>query len=426
MFPLFLFDRRFYNISLSITMSRRTLNITFLADEWTSSKGGLSAMDRELAIQLAKNPDVSVNFFLPKCSYEDKRVAASHNIVIVEAEERPGYEPIEWLAFLPKDLVVDIVIGHGVVLGKQAQVIRYYRDCKWVQVVHTAPDELAMHKTCSGAISKGDQKQWVEIKLCQIADLVVAVGPKLMEFYSAFLSSCGKKVYNFTPGIFADFSPLKFPFQSGKKFRLLVLGRGDPEDFELKGYDIVSQAVAKLNDKSFHLTFVGASSESETQLANDLIKQGLCRSQLIVKGNLKNREDLRTMLCASNLVIMPSRTEGFGLTALEALSAGVPFLVSQNSGFGEALQEVPFGSYCVVDSEDPEAWAEAIKGVRQKGSEKVLQECGELRTHYAKKYSWETQCDDLVRVIMTLLSGKCDEHISPFLVKSVQILYFVQ
>ena len=60
-------------------------------------------------------------------------------------------------------------------------------------------------------------------------------------------------------------------------------------------------------------------------------------------------------------MIIPSRTEGFGLTALEALSAGIPFLVSQNSGFGEALQEIPRGSAFIVDSEDSEDWAEDIK-----------------------------------------------------------------
>ena len=92
-------------------------------------------------------------------------------------------------------------------------------------------------------------------------------------------------------------------------------------------------------------------------------------------------------MCASNLAIHPSRTEGFGLTALEALSVGLLFLVGQNSGFAEAIQEIPGGRSFVVGSEEPEHWAEAIKGVRQKGSEKARQECQELRTRYAKKYN---------------------------------------
>ena len=38
---------------------------------------------------------------------------------------------------------------------------------------------------------------------------------------------------------------------------------------------------------------------------------------------------------------MPSRTEGFGLTGLEAMSADLPVLVSRNSDFGEPLCSVP-------------------------------------------------------------------------------------
>ena len=363
-------------------------------------------MNRELAIHLAKHPDVSVNFLVPECSDKDKREAGSRNVKIVEAEELPGFEPIVWLAFPPKDLAIDFVIGHGVILGKQAQIIKGSHHCKWMLVFHTAPEELAMYKAYCDAIPKGEEKQLNELKLCQIADLVVAVGPKLHEFYSVYLSSCGKDVYNFTPGIFTELTSLKLSTQMGKKFRTLVFGRGDSEDFELKGFDIAAQAVAKLNDKSFHLTFVGAPSGRETQVTNELLKQGLCRSQLTVKGFLENREYLNTLFCASNLAIVPSRTEGFGLTALEALSVGLPFLVSQNSGFGEAIQEIADGQSFIVDSEDPEHWAEAIKGVRQKGSEAAIKECQELRTRYAETYRWETQCNELVEMMLTLVHGK--------------------
>ena len=41
---------------------------------------------------------------------------------------------------------------------------------------------------------------------------------------------------------------------------------------------------------------------------------------------------------------MPSRTDGFGFTGLEAFSAGIPVIVSKNSGFEEALGSVPIGS----------------------------------------------------------------------------------
>ena len=42
---------------------------------------------------------------------------------------------------------------------------------------------------------------------------------------------------------------------------------------------------------------------------------------------------------------MPLRTEGFGLTGLEATSAGLPVLVSSNSGIGKALRSAAFGFF---------------------------------------------------------------------------------
>ena len=49
-------------------------------------------MNRELAIQLAKLPNVSISFFVPKCSDGDKRAASDRNVKILEAKERPGFE----------------------------------------------------------------------------------------------------------------------------------------------------------------------------------------------------------------------------------------------------------------------------------------------------------------------------------------------
>ena len=102
---------------------------------------------------------------------------------------------------------------------------------------------------------------------------------------------------------------------------------------------------------------------------------------------------------------MPSRTEGFGLTGLEALSAGVPVLVSKNSGFGEALSELAFGASCVIDSEDSKVWAKAIKKVWKKGREMRLQEAEVLRGAYDKKYNWVTQSKSFVTKMISIVNG---------------------
>ena len=165
------------------------LQVTILASECGSSKGGLSTINRELAIQLAKFSYVEVTFFLPKCSDEDKKAAHSHGISIVEAVRRPGYNELDWLSFPSENLRIDVVVGHGVKLGRQAQVIREPHKCKWVQVVHTDPEELGMFKCYENPISAGEEKHHIEVELCQMADIVVGVGSKLTAGTLAFVRS---------------------------------------------------------------------------------------------------------------------------------------------------------------------------------------------------------------------------------------------
>ena len=383
--------------------------MTLLSSEWRSTKGGVSTINRELAIQLAKHPNVQATVYLPECSEEDKRFAASHNVHLIEAEKLHGIHPDLWLSSLPAHHAVDCVIGHGVQLGKQVQLIKRHHDCKWIQVVHTDPEELGMFKNDADAISKGQENHKLEVKLCELSDQVVAVGPKLAEAFSGYLRPFQKdqNVLNLTPGIFSEFANVKQASEERRTFSVLLLGNGDSEDLQLKGYDIAAQAIAKLKDmpQPYKLKVVGVESGKEQQVAEVLLQQGISRDQLVVRG-FKEREQLAEQFCEVDLAIMPSRSEGFGLPALEALSAGLPVLVSGNSGLGEALKNVPHGSNCVVDSDDPKRWAEAIRSVRQKRRNVRLVEMKSICEEYAKVYSWEEQCRLLVQRMMNITSGK--------------------
>ena len=351
---------------------------------------------------------MEVSVYLPQCSEEDKQVARDHNVRLIKAREMPGLEPNFWLSCLPEDHAVDCVIGHGAVLGRQVQFIkRTHPYCKWIQVVHTTPEELGMYKGYEERISKGEKKHQVEIELCKLADQVVAVGPKLAEAFSGYLRPFGKDqdVFNLTPGIFSEFSDVRQATEERKTFSVLMFGRGDNEDFQLKGYDIAAQAIAELKDVTYKLVFVGATSGEEEKVADLLLQQGIDCSQLTVRCFNENREQLARLFCEVDLAIMPSRTEGFGLAALEALSAGLPVLVSGNSGLGEALKEVPIGSNCVVKSKDPKDWANAIRVVRKKKRKLRLREARLLQGEYAEMYSWQNHCNRLVERMLAISQG---------------------
>ena len=382
--------------------------MTLLSSEWRSTKGGLSTINRELAIQLAKHCNVEVSMYLPLCSEDDVKDANRYRIKLIQAKELVGWEPIDWLMSPPENHEMDCVIGHGLILGRQVPLLKQHYSCKWLQVVHTAPEDLGMFKSYADAISKGEKKQEAEIKLCALADQVVAVGPKLADEYSRCLRYCQRDqaVFVLTPGLFSEFFTVKQANEESSTFHVLVFGRGDIEDFKLKGYDIAAKAVSKLSKRYFRLIFVGAPHGKEEEVAEKLCRHGIERKQLKVRSFKESREDIARQFYEADLVIMPSRTDGFGLAALEALSAGLPILVSGNSGFADALQKVLNGSNCVVNSEDPKIWAKAIANVRKKKRADRLQEIKVLRTRYAEENSWEKQCGVLLKDMFDCFSGE--------------------
>ncbi|XP_068739602.1 uncharacterized protein [Montipora capricornis] len=400
------------------SQGKETLDITLLGSEWNSSAGGMSTLNRELAIYLSQHPMVRVSLLVPEgvCTDEDKKEAQSFGIHVLDARKRPGYDPLDWLCFPPEGHKMDVVVGHGVKLGRQVQFIKsHFQNCTWVHVVHTAPEDLSKYKGYANPISKGEEKHWDEVSLCKYADLVVPVGPRLEQAYSSYLQGCKKDddIFEMVPGLFnREFgTSVQKAKVDNDNFNVLLCGRGDDEDFELKGYDVAVKAFAdqRLKGKRYYLLFVGAPDGKQEEVRRRLLNCGITDEQLTVRKFLQSRLGMRDLFCEVDLVIMPSKSEGFGLVALEALSAGLPVLVGSNSGFARAVQRIPLGAYSIVDSEDPGKWAEAIEGVGGRHSV-CLQESKLLREAYGQEYCWKKQCEALVDKLWRMVheSSSCE------------------
>ena len=398
---------------------REILNITLLASEWKSSAGGLSTLNREFAFHLAKIQNVRVSFLVPEgaCDDEDKQTARSFGISILDAKKCVAVEPLLWLSNPPQDHKIDVIVGHSVKLGRQVQLIKkqvQFQNCKWVHMVHTAAEHVSKRKGYSDPISRGEEKHWDEVALCKHADLVVPVGTRLGKVYRSYLQECKKEedFFELIPGLFErefGYLPAKQkPKNESDDFIVLLCGRGDNEDFELKGYTIAVKAFAdqRLKRKHYSLLFVGSPEGRQDEVRERLLEWGITNEQLTVREFVKSRERMKELFCEVDMVIMPSKSEGFGLIALEALSAGLPILVGSNSGFARAMNSIPYGKCIIVeDSEDPSKWAEAIKDIRDR-HRLVLEEIEMLKDLYSKKFCWKKQCEELVARLWKMVCGK--------------------
>jgi glycosyltransferase involved in cell wall biosynthesis len=84
----------------------------------------------------------------------------------------------------------------------------------------------------------------------------------------------------------------------------------------------------------------------------------------------------------SQALAFPSLFEGFGIPVLEAMSAGLPVVVSDRT----SLPEVVGGAGLVVPAEDVEAWADALGRALDPGAAADLKAAGLRRS---RDFSWD-------------------------------------
>ena len=116
----------------------------------------------------------------------------------------------------------------------------------------------------------------------------------------------------------------------------------------------------------------------------------------------EDRETIKEDFASASLLLMPSRDEGFGLVGLEAISACVPVLLSERSGFAELLRDLlkaDADEYIVpVEKDlkkDATVWAERIRSVlrnRRKATENAIELRAKLRPHLR----WDTAAEQLM------------------------------
>ena len=387
------------------------LNITLA----TNAEGWNTTVNGQLVIELAKNPRVKVSGLVPNSTQEQKEQAKKLNIELVDAnaKKRIGFSADELLSFPPDSLYIDIFIIHsyGHNIGKQAQVVKESKKCKWLHVLHTISEELGKYmnkKTASPSSSVTDSEHKVQLALCQEADMVVAVGPKVADAYKCALRHCGKHmdVIDLTPCVIQELIDVRPHHEAGEVFRILISATYPAKYFEVKGCDIAAKAISFLQDTSYSLMFIVTPNDDAQDLRDRLLKEGIKLNQFTVRSFHSSMENWRKLLCEVNLAIMPSRTEGFGTSSLRAISADLPVLVSGNTGLGMALKKLPSGKTHVVESDDPQEWADRITQVRAKDARNQSVEAKQLRREYMERFSWKDQCNNLVDKMMKMFANK--------------------
>ena len=167
--------------------------------------------------------------------------------------------------------------------------------------------------------------------------------------------------------------------------RLVFLGRLSPE----KGFDVALAAFARIAGRFSELRLIVAGDGPDrSKLENQARELGV--SDRVDFLGWIEPDAVPTLLNSASIVLMPSRSEGFPLAALDAALMGRPVVATTAGGLAEAVQDGVTG--LLVPPDDSVAFAAAIG--RLLGEPETVRKMGAAaRERVRRTFSWESHVD---------------------------------
>jgi D-inositol-3-phosphate glycosyltransferase len=178
---------------------------------------------------------------------------------------------------------------------------------------------------------------------------------------------------------------------------LLFVGRIQP----LKGLDVAVRALAALPDERARLVVVGGPSgpqgDAEVTRVHDLVTSlGLAERVHFVPP--QRHELLSTYYRAADVCLIPSRSESFGLVALEAAACGTPVVACAVGGLTTLVDHAQTGF--LVEGRDPDAFAAYTAKILDDAN--LAAEFSQRAAQRARHYTWSVAAARLRRLYTDL------------------------
>ncbi len=297
--------------------------------------------------------------------------------------------------------IPDVLHGNYWLSGKVGHRLKHELNRPLVMTFHT----FARVKAHGG----DPEPLWRELAETEILGCTDAICVSCSEEERQFLDLYGKppgRVEIVAPGVeHAFFTP---GTRSGARQALclddrpvlLFVGRIQP----LKGLDVAVQALAQLGRADALLVAVGGASGSDgsgevERIANLIDELGVSEQVLFVPP--QQHHILSTYYRAADVVLVPSRSESFGLVALEAGACGAPVVANAVGGLLTLVDHGDTGF--LVPDRDPDLFARHTRWLLDHPDE--ARHMGERAALRARRYTWSLAAARLRRMYSDLSAG---------------------
>jgi glycosyltransferase involved in cell wall biosynthesis len=123
------------------------------------------------------------------------------------------------------------------------------------------------------------------------------------------------------------------------------------------------------------------------------VEASRARTRIEIRRDVSDRE-LDGLYRGAAMLVLPSRYEGFGFTALEAMARGCPVLESDIP----ALREVSGDGAWLLPVDDGAAWTDAMRRVL--GDERLSHELRHRGEETVRRYSWDDTARNVCRLFL--------------------------
>lgn len=171
--------------------------------------------------------------------------------------------------------------------------------------------------------------------------------------------------------------------------KLIYVGKLDKN----KNLDTSMNAIKKLNELGYKATLDIVGNGPELDRINEASKNDY--KDMIKLHGFMNKEEIIDLYRNSDIFIMPSKYETFGLVYIEAISQGLPVIYTRNQGFDGYFKEGQVGFS--VNYDDVDEIVEKIKTIIDSKINLESLEC-ELR----KSFVWE----NIAKMYCEIYSGR--------------------
>ena len=327
----------------------------FIIDDWGYSKGGINVFNKLLCEAMSRLAHSKVVCVVQNVSADKERQTTENGIEILYISKENNNEKI--IAKKIKNITCKdskiIFVGHDVQTGEMAiKCKKRFLNSKCIIIHHMAYAEYYPILNMDYEVSEA--KENLQREILQQADMVFTNGATLEKSAQDIVGD-EVPVFRIYPGV-SEVEPRK---NINNTFKVVTFGRIEQGKGLKKNNTIIKETYLALaawadftkkycREEETIMKIYGKNGDDNSvdKEMEELLKQYSDKVYAVsLVPYMENRKQLLTKLSEFSLCLVLSLREGFGLTALEAVSAGVPLIVSKRSGFYKSLEELRLDNY---------------------------------------------------------------------------------